>query len=41
MDSLEKETKSTIIPPRLYQKFSSEGNQKVTTFLKREKLKWT
>jgi len=36
-----KKTKSILISPCLYQEFSSEGNQKFTTFLKREKLKWT
>jgi len=41
MDSVNKEAKSILIPPRLQQEFPSEGKKMFTTFLKRERLKWT
>jgi hypothetical protein len=41
MGSIEKETKTNLIPFRFHQEFLSERNQKFATFLKREKSKWT
>jgi len=41
MDSVNKEAKSDLISPYLQQEFSSEGRKMFTTFLKRERLKWT
>jgi len=40
MDSIKKKLKPSLFLLAFSKRFSSEGNQKFTTFLKRERLKW-